>query len=174
MPFAVRNMEPGPAVFSDLSNNIALEWARAGDEDGNDVQQVPDVLAENVNFLRAVQKGVFVVEEASPEIEAALTRQAGAWRRKQDEFKEMARAAISEETRNDIITVPCIGPGPKGECGEPVMVKEKSREERPPLCQRHARLINEFVVTETDKIVDGRAVRTWSRAGMAPREQQQV
>jgi hypothetical protein len=175
MPFAVRNTEAGPAVFSDLTKNIQIEWAGAGDEDGNDIQQVPDELAEHVNFLRAVQKGIFVVEEAPEAVQTALARQSSAWKRKRDQDATATQEAISQDANNDLVTVPCIGPGRGGgQCGDAVVVKEKTRGDRPPLCERHKGLAGEYVMTETDQILNGRAVKQWSRAGMAPREHQQV
>lgn len=175
MPFAVRNLEPGRAVFSDLTKNIALEWAGAGDLDGNDIQQVPDELADNVNFLRALQKGLFKVEEAPAALKEALEKQTASWTRKREQQETLTKESISEEANNDLITTPCIGPGARGgQCGEGVVVKEKTMGEKPPLCDKHRGLAAEYVMTETDKIVNGKAQKTWSRAGLAVREVQQV
>lgn len=176
MPFAVRNLEAGPAVFSDPTQNIALEWQGAGDEDGNDIQQVPDILAENVNFLRALQKGIFQVEEAPEALRAALDKQTTSWRRKRAEAEQATQATISEEANNDIIPTPCVGPGgkPGVACGADVMVREKQKGDKPPLCAKHKALAGEYVMTQTDKIVDGKAETKWTRMAMGVRESQQV
>jgi hypothetical protein len=176
MPFAVRNLEAGPAVFSDPTRNIALEWAGADDEDGNDIQQVPDELAQNVNFLRALQKGIFVVEEADEALREALDKQTASWKRRTDEAKAATAATIDPEARNDLISMECIGPSQRAgvNCGTAVLVREKMIGEKPPLCERHKKLAGEYVMTQTDKIVDGKAETKWSRAGMGAREVQQV
>jgi hypothetical protein len=176
MPFAVRNLEAGRAVFSDPTRNIALEWSGAGDVDGNDIQQVPDELAENVNFLRAVQKGIFAVEEAPEAIKAALDKQTTSWRRKAEQDREATAAAIDPEAHNDLLQVACIGPGQRAgtKCEALVLVKEKTMGEKPPLCDRHKKLVSEYVMTQTDKIVDGKAETKWVRADMGAREYQQV
>jgi len=176
MPFAVRNLEAGRAVFSDPTHNIALEWSGAGDIDGNDIQQVPDELAQNVNFLRAVQKGIFAVEEADEAIRAALDKQTTSWRRKSDEAKEASAAVIDPEARNDLVQMECVGPSQRAgvNCGTAVLVREKVIGEKPPLCERHKKLVNEYVMTQTDKIVDGKAETKWVRAVQGAREFQQV
>jgi hypothetical protein len=174
MPFAVRNLEAGPAVFSDPTRNIAIEWQGADDEDGGDIQQVPDELADNVNFLRALQKGIFEVEEAPEALRAALDKQTASWRRKSEQAKAQTEAALDPQANNDIIPTPCVGPGPRPgvQCGADVLIREKSKGERPPLCSKHKNLAGEYVITQGEKIVDGKAETLWTRMGMTQREVQ--
>ena len=176
MPFAVRNLEAGKSVFSDPIRNISLEWSGAGDVDGGDIQQVPDELAENVNFIRAMQKGIFEVEEAPEAIKTALEKQSASWRKQKAESAKVSAEAIDPEANNDLVPVPCVGPGPRAgiNCGEAVLLREKTKDDKPPLCDRHKSLAGEYVMTEGDKIVNGKAEVKWSRMGMAQREVQQV
>lgn len=170
MPLLVRNMAEGPTVFSDLSKNIAIEWQGAGNPDGEDLQQVPDSLAEDVNFLKTIQRGVLVIEEAPDALMEAIAKQTAAYERRSSVATANAKDAIDQQAHNDIITVPCIGPNNRGtgECGEPVPVREKTKNDHPPLCERHKPLASSFVMEETDKFVDGKAQVRWLRAGQSP------
>jgi len=85
-------MESGPTVFSDLGENIHLEWQGRGDQDGRDVQRVPDKLLENVAFLRTVDRGILKIEKPTPEVEAKLKEQAEAIKAQ----REASQAAVME------------------------------------------------------------------------------
>jgi len=162
MPFLVRNLAPGPAVFTDLANNIALEWQGAGDPNGDDIQQVPDGLADNVNFLRSVTRGIFVVEEATEEMQAKLTASGEAWRRRNEAQAKAAIDTLEKGKDADFVTAPCVAPGPRGgDCGVDVIVRHKHKGEKPPLCDRHAHLGSQLVLIELDKMVDGVPVTKW-------------
>ncbi len=177
MPVLVRNAEAGPTVFTDAATNTQVEWQGAGDPSGEDWQQVPDALVNNVAFLKAVNRGVLVIEEASDEARSALEAQSANWRRRQDEAAKASVDAISEEAQNDLITLSCVGPnqrGTGGECGEMVPVREKTKDDKPPLCSRHAALASQFVMTETDVMVEGKAQKKWIRSQVGARERQQV
>lgn len=77
MPVAIQNLESGPTVFSDLKENIAIEWQGQGDPAGGDVQYVPDSVLENVHFLKAINRGVFLrVDEDEAEERFAAQREA--------------------------------------------------------------------------------------------------
>lgn len=117
MPVLVRNTETGPSVFSDTAKNIAIEWQGAGDPDGEDVQNVPDEVIDNVNFLKALQRGIFVVEEASPETKERLAKQVQAYQKRRSTSdkvgedaldrqaeKTIAQAVISESGKVDAVT----------------------------------------------------------------------
>lgn len=105
MTMLVRNMEGGPTVFADIPNNISVEWQGAGDKAGNDVQFVPDALAENVNFIKALQRGILVVEDSSPEIEAKLAAQVEAFHLNREGQKAKAREVMDRNTEAPIKTV---------------------------------------------------------------------
>lgn len=165
MPVLVRNMEAGPTVFSIPENNIQIEWQGAGDPNGGDVQHVPDVLLENVQFTKGVRRGLFVIEKNDD----ALDLQDNAHRQQREQQAASAVETLDPEVNNDLIQASCIGPSNKGNgtCGEPVAVKEKTQNEKPVLCPRHAALAPQFALTEQD----GKPV--WTRSTLAPRERQQ-
>lgn len=169
----VRNTQLGPTVFTDTMNKVQIEWAGAGDPAGNDVQQVPGTVVGHVQFMRHVQKGIYVVEGASPEVEEIIARQTGAFRQRQIDAESAIKATIVEETHNDIIVVHCVGPssrGKSGQCGEDVTVRELRRNEAPPLCPKHIDLKAQYVPESTDELIDGEPVMKWVRTTLAPRE----
>lgn len=176
MPVLVRNTEAGPTVFTDAHTNTQVEWQGANDPSGEDVQQVPDALIDNVNFLRAVNRGILVVEEASPAVMEALQRQTTSWQARRREAKEASAATIDEQANNDLVTMPCIGPSTRGtgECGESVPVRESKKFDKPALCSRHAALAPQYVFSESEALVDGQTTKQWTRTLMTARERQPV
>jgi hypothetical protein len=107
MPVLVRNLEDGPTVFSDGvgPGSIAIEFAGAGDPESNDVQQVPESVLENFAFLRALQRGIFEVVEATDEIRAKLTQQGVAYRERRAAQEADAAASIHEYEERPIQTI---------------------------------------------------------------------
>jgi hypothetical protein len=165
MPVLVRNTEAGPTVFSIPENNIQIEWQGAGDPGGGDVQPIPDILAENVQFTKMLRRGLFTIETD----DAALDLQAEAHQQKRDAATASAAATLDPEVNNDLIQAECVGPAARGTgtCGKPVPVREKTQFEKPILCPQHAGLAPEFALLEED----GKPV--WKRSTLAPRERQQ-
>lgn len=176
MPVLVRNTEAGPTCFSDLDKKIAIEWQGKDDPNGEDIQHVPDVIVtENVNFLKMLQRGVFEIVEASPETQEAIARQAAAWRERRGASEQSTADAIDRQAENDFVSVPCIGPSPRGvgECGEPVPVREKARDAKPPLCSTHQNLASEYVHSEGEFDNQlGHGKRKWERIPVGTREWQ--
>lgn len=176
MPLLVRNTTSGPLVFSVPKEGIALEWQAHGDPTGEDFQQVPDELIKNVNFLKNIQRGTLEVVEADDETMAALAKQATAFQSRAQVAHQAAVDAIDQKADNDLVTVPCIGPSGRGtgECGEPVPVREKTKYDHPPLCSRHKSLESQYVMSEGETLVEGKAEKHWHRAGVSGRETQMV
>ena len=104
MPLLVRNTENGPSVFSDISKNIAIEWAGSGDPNGEDVQHVPDDLIDNVNFLKAVNRGIFKIEEASPEMQKRLDQQVSAYQKRRAVAEQDGENAIDRQAERTVAT----------------------------------------------------------------------
>lgn len=169
LPLMVRNTEKGPTVLSDLRTKEYVEWAGAGDPMGNDVQAVPEEFAQNVNFMRAVQRGIFVIEneEDNPEIAEAIKRQNAAWAARRDQAQAQATAAIDQQANEDLISVECAMKA----CTNVVSVKEKQKDNVPPLCSTHASLAHEFV--PVDNVEGESRVRTWNRVTLGAREKTQ-
>ncbi len=76
MPVAVRNAAPTRVVFSSPTRKESLEWEPKDDPDGGDIQQVPNALTEEAPFLRAVAKGILVIEEDDDALKGAIALQA--------------------------------------------------------------------------------------------------
>lgn len=176
MPLLVRNLSDGPTVFSVLKDGVAIEWQGKDNPDGEDLQQVPDALVENVDFLKAVQRGVLVVEDAPDALKEMLAKQTDAFERRTSKAAQASRDAIDPAAHNDIVSTECIGPNNRGSglCGAPVPVREKTKNERPPLCERHRQLEGQYVPEETDQMVDGKAVMRWVRVGVDAHDRQPV
>lgn len=104
MPVLVRNTEKGPSVFSDPTANIAIEWQGAGDKDGEDVQHVPDSLVDNINFLKALQRGIFVVEAATDEMKARLDRQVTSYRERRNSTEQAGADALDRQAERTVAT----------------------------------------------------------------------
>lgn len=173
-PTTVRNLQSGPTVFTDRTSDTAIEWQGKGDPSGGDIQQVPETVINNVNFMRALNNGILAIEEAEPAIQNALTKQAEAWQGRQDGHIQSSIDSIDQKAQNDLISVGCVGPTARGtgECGLPVPIKEKNLNDRPPLCPMHENLASQFVIEDTETVVEGKVVRKWARVVVAPRETQ--
>lgn len=177
MPVLVRNTESGRTVFSDPVKKISVEWAGAGDPNGEDLQQVPDeIVTGSAAFIKTLQRGILVVEEASEETKAVLDKQTSSFRARQEQAAQVASSTMDQQARNDLISVDCIGPNARGtgSCGDPVPVREKDLDAKPPLCPKHKSLEPQYVVEETEDfiVIDGKATakKTWIRMATGPRE----
>jgi hypothetical protein len=103
MPVLVRNLAKGPSVFTDEPSKTAIEWAGAGDPNGEDVQPVPDaIVKDNVNFSRSLVRGIFSVEEAPGELKAAIDAQAEGYKKRQAADEEEAEGTISREEETPV------------------------------------------------------------------------
>jgi len=176
MPVLVQNTQAGPAVLSDGTNKLALEWQGKGDPSGGDVQYVPDDVVDMVQFVKAVRQGIFVVVEASDEVKAKLDIQSQQFAKRQAAQDEAAKASIEHTANNDFVSFPCVGPADRGAgtCDRPVPVREKTKDDSPILCDRHQSLAGEYVQVDTGVSVEkGDAlvpVKKWVRASLGARE----
>lgn len=170
-PVMVRNTEGGPTVLSDLRTKEYVEWQGAGDPGGADVQAVPEEFLQNVNFLRCVQRGILVIENAedNPEIVAAIEKQNSAWAARRREAQKSAEDSIDQQANNDIVTTECV----LGTCTNVVTLKEKQKNDKPPLCSTHENLAPQFVpVDDVSGDTEG-AIRKWNRVTVTAREKAQ-
>lgn len=170
-PVMVRNTEGGPTVLSDLRTKEYVEWQGAGDPMGADVQAVPEEFLQNVNFLRAVQRGILVIENAedNPEVLQAIERQNAAWAHRRKQAQKSAEDSIDQQANNDIITTECIVKA----CTNVVSLKEKERNAKPPLCSTHESMAPQYVpVDDVSGDTDG-AVRRWNLVTLGARERTQ-
>lgn len=178
MPLLVQNLQSGPTTFSVLSDNVQIEWQGKDDPGGNDVQHVPDLLAQNVDFLRALQRGIFEIVEAPDSVKDALAKQTSSYRDRQSKENEATVSAIDHVVDNDLVAASCIGPSTRGtgECAEQVPVRAKNQDAKPILCPRHENLASQYVLVEDpDKPMiekDGglSPAKKWVRTQVEPRQ----
>jgi len=175
-PTLVRNTKPGPTVFTDSVTKTEVTWNGANDPMGQDVQVVPPAFLENSDFLRALTRGIFVIESAPDDVrqqlalhleQPGLKRQAEQWQNQQTQAQSSSLLTVDHQAKNDIVAVACIGPdtrGGAGQCGAEIPVRENKLGEKAPLCPQHEQLAAQYVPVE-----DG----TWARVGLAPRTQYQ-
>ncbi len=162
----VRNHAPGPLVFTDDASKVAIEWQGAGDANGGDVQEISDVVASNYHFRRAISRGLLTVESTG---DVSLDDLVGLRRPSVQDVDRLAvEQTIKRETQNDLVSVPCQGPSPRGgQCNADVLMRVTQRASRPPLCSTHEGLASQYVVVSTD-LVDGVQIPTWTRSSVGP------
>jgi hypothetical protein len=174
--FLVRNKQPGPTVFAvDATNTSVVEWKGAGDPMGEDLQQVPADFIEHVQFQRALTRGIFEIEDAPEEILRIAELHRADWDVRQEQQRAATQASIDQAPQNDMLMVACIGPAGKGKgetCGVQVPVRQRARNESPPLCGLHKALGPQYVTEETTKFVDGKPEVKWIRMSLGARTQQ--
>lgn len=172
----IRNHQSGPTVFT-AEDGQHVEWEGAGDANGADVQPVPPKFIENVQFQRALTRGVFSVEQADDEVKRILEQHREAWQAREEVRRTASETSIDRPQDNDTLMVKCIGPAGRGPnpglCEEPVPVKATQQDKQPPLCAKHLYLKSQFTPEVTDRLVGGRQEVVWRRVRMTDREREQ-
>jgi hypothetical protein len=81
MPVTVRNQSNTVVVLSsrDMKGD-SIEWGRAGDQNGEDVQQVPEDFLQKAPFLRSVALGILAIEADDEALKEAIAKQAARYR----------------------------------------------------------------------------------------------
>ena len=177
MPVAVRNTKTGPTVFSIPEDKIEIEWQGAGDPEGRDIQEVPDAVLQDTRFRRAIAKGV-LARVSDEEARAALDHQIQSAHDREAAAAAQAVSTIDQAANNDLVSLPCQGPGGRGtgECGTPVPVRESKKGDAPVLCPQHEGLVGEFAQVQTGQMIDKGATlepeTVWVRSVMGRREHQ--
>jgi hypothetical protein len=176
-----RNTMNGVTVMSsDPRSTQFVQWEAKGDPGGGDVQPIPAELMRTPAFVAAVRKGILTVvdpdahtslDDRGVSLDEILNKQREVWDSRQAAANEDIRATIETTTNNDMVTLPCVGPSTRGSqnCGEDVVVRELSKYDAPPLCQRHIGLKSEFVPSAKDVDGKGNEVVEWTRSVMDPR-----
>lgn len=172
---AAQNMLGGPLVLaSDQKGTFSVEWQGMGDPNGEDVQFIPDEVAKCPAYKKALRRGLLRRVQLDDEgVTQAFDRQQSAWEARTTEGDKVALATIDRVQNNDLITVTCIGPNSRGNgpCGADVTVRERVKNDAPPLCSQHVVLAHEFIPTQDT--TGEQTVTRWTRAILAPRETEQ-
>ena len=169
-----RNNQAGPTVLSsDPKGTHFVEWQGKGDPACGDVQPVPEEVQNVVAFQRCVRRGIFTLLDDQEVIDEAMDRQQSAWDKRQTFSQETATEVIDQESNNDIVILPCVGPSTRaeGRCGGDVTVKDTSKNDKPPLCAQHETMASQYMPSE--EMVGGKNVTVWTRLTMGAREKQQ-
>lgn len=172
-PIMVRNELGGPTVFT--SGTQQVEWKGKGDPDGGDVQPCPPGFIQDVYFRRAMTRNIFTILE---DAEDALDRHRDEWDARQVRQREASQDSLEFVADNDLLMLKCIGPADRTGnsdviCGTEVPVKSSQAREKPPLCNKHKALVNQFLAEETDVIKGGKPEIRWVRPSVGARTRQQ-
>lgn len=179
MPLSVRNCERNTAVFAKSVNGdpVRITWGPHGTS--NDTQRVPTALADDIDFLNSLEKGVLEVVDGPADIVQALQFETSKQREERARREAQAVESLDRRQDRDMVGHPCIGPGPAGRdttCGRPVLIAHKDANEVPPLCAEHADLAPTFFLVEEGSrgegathSRDGVVRREWRQATIAPR-----
>lgn len=178
----VRNDAAGPTIFSDRTSGDHVEWEGAGDENGGDVQIVPESFFSNPNFIRAIQRGILSLENAedNPDLAASLEKHLATESQRKQRSAAIARRESMEHAGNedieytpdnDLVAVKCPQPTRGGKpCGDEVLLKSAKLNSTPPLCPKHSSHAPEYVPEES--WVDHKRVVEWKRMTIGPRERE--
>lgn len=186
LPVLVHNAEDGPLVFTDQLSRTHIEWAGNGDENGEDVQVVPEEFFSNPNFIKVITRGSLEVEnpEDSPEVSAMLKKvmgrasmqaQRSAANKRKNASNQAGKESIENTPDKDVLGEECVGPdarGGRGTCEAQVLrtAAEVKKNTAPPLCAKHKKLASEFI--PTIDVSGDKQTTKWTRVTMGRREKQ--
>lgn len=145
-----QNMTPGPLVIasSPKSDNEVIFQGK-GSPDGNDVQPIPEGLLRSPAFGKAIKQGTLKVVEGAdnPIVANALQAQSDAYWKRMDTDKLAALETLESPKDDDLVAVQCIGPGTREDtvCEDTIPVRAREKDNKPPLCTRHAHLLERCV-----------------------------
>jgi hypothetical protein len=150
VPVLCRNQTAGPLVIaSDPKSTHEVIFSGLGDPGGGDVQPVPEELLRTPQFAKTVAMGLLKVEagEDHEAVRHALQVQTDAFWKRAAQEKDAAMATLETAPDNDMIAIQCIGPGtrPDTRCEDTIPVRVRERDAVPPLCTRHAMLLERCV-----------------------------
>lgn len=170
-----RNHQPGPTVLSsDPKGTEYVEWQGHGDPNGEDIQPVSELIQGLPQFQRCLRRGILTfVRDDDPLLTGAMEAQQAHWDSRMNQSSDTAAAAIDQQANNDITVLSCVGPSSRGTgtCGQDVPVRDTKGGEKPPLCNIHQDLASQYI--PEDIVMNGKSVKTWTRATLGARERQQ-
>lgn len=172
-PIMVRNTFGGPAVFTyGKAAEDFVEWAGAGDQMGGDIQPVPAHLLNNVQFRRALTRGIFVVEDDADIAINTENAHRAEWEDRMQRQHDASVESLDEVQENDILMVKCIAPAKQGSyqlCGKEMPVRQKEQGDKAPLCTEHQHMASQFVPEHTGRMNGNEAEVIWKKVTVAPR-----
>jgi hypothetical protein len=177
-PLRVRNNENNVTVFTKQVNGDPLKVIFGAAGTATAEQRVPLALAEDIDFLNALEQGVLTVISGPPEVVAALQSEADLARAERQRQQEASALSMVDRAQDkDMLGVTCIGPastGRSGHCGRPLIMSAKQSGSVPPLCPEHESLAPTFHLVETGSKGEEASGASESSAGIVRREWKQA
>lgn len=179
----VKNREPNATVFSKQISGDPFRVQFAASGYPGDTQRVPLSLAEDMDFLNSLEKGILEVIGGPEDIVAGLR-----FETEQIRVERAAQAAQHTEVLDrrqdrDMVGVTCIAPAPagrQGNCGRALIQSAKQQGDTPPLCAEHAHLAPTYFLAEAGskgegatETRDGVVRREWRTVTMTDRQRSQ-
>lgn len=176
MPLLVQNEVSNRTVFSkSIAGSVqTFIWGPKDSPLGDDIQRVPDAIADDVDFLNSLDRGTLsIVSSDSAEIAERIQQSASVISQRRAAAEARVAEAVDARSGRDMLGVQCLGPSLNGlgQCDQQVIVPAKQRDEEPPLCGRHKSLLNQFALHEVGSRGDESNLlrKEWVRAEMTPR-----
>ncbi len=177
MPLSVRNLDKNTTVFTKTMNgeNVRIVWGAKGQHD--DTQRVPNIMAEDIDFLNSLEHGIFEVVDGPEEILKSIDVETSKTRELREASLARAAAktegAMDRQQDNSMIGDTCIGPGVREgmKCDRQVLIAHSMLGQVPPLCQQHSDLAPTFSLLESGSKGEG---ATQTRDGVVRREWRQA
>jgi hypothetical protein len=149
-PVLCRNRMSGPTVIaSDPKSTHEVIFGGANSPDGSDVQPIPEELLRTPQFAKALKLGVLAVEEGEDNafVANALKAQSDAFWKRNEAEKLTAMESLETPRDDDLVAVQCIGPGTRADtrCDNTIPVRAREKDNKPPLCDQHAGLVDRCV-----------------------------
>jgi hypothetical protein len=170
----ISNQEDSPVVFSDPVLHFQMDWEPKGDSAGGDIRTVPaDIFDRSVSFIDAIRKGVLKIEQADESVMEKINLQVQTYQKSRASSAQAAIASIDPaKAGGEQVGVACVGPGtrPGNDCGELLAMRSIDVAERPPLCNRHKHLSDQYVGVqqEPDPNNPKKVKIRWDQVKMAP------
>lgn len=177
-PLRIRNNEPNMTVFTKTVNGDPLRLSMKPAGHPGDTIRVPLALAEDVDFLNALDIGTITVVDGPDDVVAALQTNTEDIRRERvaDEAAQL-NLVLDRSQDNDMIGMKCIGPAPQGRsgtCGRPLLQKAAQSGKVPPLCSGHESMAPLFSLIEVGSKGDAETGASQSSAGIVRKEWRQA
>lgn len=174
-PLKVQNNEPNKTVFTKQVNGDPLKIIFGAKGQHDAVQRVPLALAEDIDFLNALEQGVLTVVDGPADVVDYLRNEREAIREERQAEERQKATSVLDRSEQDraIVGVACVGPAPagrSGECNRPVLQKAAQAGQAPPLCPEHEHMADQFHLVETGSKGDKALGASETSAGVVRRE----
>lgn len=151
-PLVVQNMEGNMSVFAKtLDGDPTFRVTFAANGHRGDTQRMPVSIANDMEFLNSLERGILKVVGGPTDLVEALQFETEQVRSEREAADARDTEMLDRRQDRDIVGLKCVGPAPKGRegtCGRSLIMGAKEQAERPPLCDEHAALSTQFYLAE--------------------------